>query len=512
MAEARASRWSEKILLDMRGISKAYPGVQALEAADFSVRRGEIHGLVGKNGAGKSTLMGVLMGIRAADSGSIAIDGQTLRKASPQTMLEAGISYVPQHINLLNTLTVAENILVGNLPKNRFGLVDWKAVNADSQARLSRLGLKLDVRQPVEGLSVAERTMLAIAKALFNKARLIILDEPTAALSRVDIDLLFSFVRAQQENGVAFIYISHHLEEVFEICNRVTVMRDGKIVGTRAVKDIDVPDLIHMMVGGGVQEYERASTAGDEVVFEARELTRRGAYEGISFALRRGEALGLSGLQGSGVDELAQALFGLERLGMGELAVNGESYQPGSPKGAFEAGVAYLPQDRHRYGLVQLRSVRENVTYSVLDRLVGRLGILMRKDEQTLTEEYIDKLGIVTPGPEQRTLLLSGGNQQKVVFAKLAATQPTVLILHEPTQGVDVQAKVDIFNIINDLSAQGVATIIISSEVRELIGLCDRILVMYAGRVTREFSRAAGDMQPEDILLAIEGGPVDAHA
>ncbi len=509
MAEAR----NGDTLLEMRAISKSYPGVQALEAADFSVRRGEIHGLVGKNGAGKSTLMGVLMGIRAADSGTVAIDGETLRQASPQTMLDAGVSYLPQHINLLNTLTVAENILVGKLPKNRFGLVDWKAVNEDSQARLSRLGLKLDVRQAVEGLSVAERTMLAIAKALFAKARLIILDEPTAALTRVDIDLLFSFVRAQQEQGAAFIYISHHLEEVFEICDRVTVMRDGRIVGTREIDDIDVPALIHMMVGGGVQEYERESAARDEIVFEARNLSRRGAYEHVNLALRKGEVVGISGLQGSGVDELAQGLFGLERLGVGEVLVGGAPYRPDSPKAAFEAGVAYLPQDRHRYGLIQLRSVRENVTYSVLDRLVGRLGVLLRKDEQAITEEYIDKLGIVTPGPEQRALLLSGGNQQKVVFAKLAATQPAVLILHEPTQGVDVQAKVDIFNIINDLSAQGVATMIISSEVRELIGLCDRILVMVEGRVTHEFSRAADDMKPQDILLAIEGGgPLDADA
>ena len=513
MAEAPTRQRSDEILLDMRGISKSYPGVQALEDADFSVRRGEIHGLVGKNGAGKSTLMGVLMGIRAADSGSIAIEGEQLRQASPQTMLDAGISYVPQHINLLNTLTVAENILVGNLPKNRLGLVDWPAAYRDSQQRLSRLGLTLDARQLVEGLSVAERTMLAIAKALFNKARLIILDEPTAALSRVDIDLLFSFVRAQQAQGVAFIYISHHLEEVFEICDRVTVMRDGRIVGTRAINEIGAPDLIHMMVGGGVKEYERESSAGAEVVFEVKDLSRRGAYEHVSFSLRRGEVMGISGLQGSGVDELAQGLFGLERMGAGEVLVDGAAYRPASPKGAFDAGVAYLPQDRHRYGLAQLRSVRENVTYSVLDRLVGRLGVLMRKDEQAMTEAYIAKLGIVTPGPEQQTLLLSGGNQQKVVFAKLAATQPKVLILHEPTQGVDVQAKVDIFNIINDLSAaQGVATMIISSEVRELIGLCDRILVMYQGRVTHEFSRAAADMKPEDILLAIEGGAVDADA
>ena len=501
------------VLLRMTGISKAYPGVQALAHADFEVRRGEIHGLVGKNGAGKSTLVGVLMGIREPDAGTIEIDGQPVRSVNPQAMLEAGIAYVPQQIKLLNTLTVAENILVGNLPKNRFGLISWRRAYSDSQQRLDQLGLKLNVRQKVEGLSVAEQTMLAIAKAMFaHNPRLIILDEPTAALSRKEILRLFGFINALKAQGVAFIYISHHLEEVFEICDRVTVMRDGRVVGTRDVADIDVPELIQMMVGEVVKEYERESAIQDEVVFQIDSLSRRGAYEKVNLTVRKGEIVGLSGLAGSGVDNLAKALFGLERLGVGTVTVNGKPLTAETPKDAFAQGVAYLPQDRHRYGLIGLRPVRENVTYSVLDDLTNFIGIVPKPKEREITQRYIDQLGIVTPSPEQRTQLLSGGNQQKVVFARLAATRPTVLILHEPTQGVDVRAKVDIYNIINTLSQAGVAILIISSEVRELIGVCDRILVMYEGRLTDEFSREKNNMNPEDILLSIEGGNRDEKA
>jgi ABC-type sugar transport system ATPase subunit len=496
--------------LRMTGISKVYPGVLALSDVSFEVQRGEIHGLVGKNGAGKSTLMGVLVGVREPDSGTIEINGVHVRSITPETMLNAGIAYVPQHVRMLKTLSVAENILVGALPKNRFGLISWKAVYADAQARLDKLGLQLDVRQRVEGLSVAEQTLLAIAKALFSNAGLIILDEPTAALSRPEINLLFNFVRNLKQQGVAFVYISHHLEEVFEICDRVTVMRDGRVVDTKNVADINTAGLIQLMVGEVVKQYERASAIQPDEVFRIENLSRRGRYEKISLTLRRGEVVGLSGLQGSGVDNLAMALFGLERQGVGRVTVNGQPLTAANPKEAFEQGLAYLPQDRHRFGLVGLRPVRENVTYSILEELATLLGVVPRSQERHITARYVDQLGIVTPSQEQRTQLLSGGNQQKVVFAKLAATKPAVLILHEPTQGVDVRAKVDIFRIIDDLSQEGVAILIISSEIRELIGLCDRILVMYKGRITHEFGRSGAT--PEEMLLAIEGGTSDAQA
>jgi ABC-type sugar transport system ATPase subunit len=495
---------SNGALLQMHDINKAYPGVQALARVDLDVRRSEIHGLVGKNGAGKSTLMGVMMGLVQPDSGYMEVDGQRFDNFNTQVMLDAGVAYVPQRVQLLDTLTVAENIQAGDMPKTRLGFVDWKQVYADSEERLQKLGINIDVRLGAETLGVAEQKMLTIAKALFSNARLIILDEPTAALPRKDIDMLFNFIRSLKKQDVAFVYISHHLEEVFEICDRVTIMRDGQIVATRDVAGLTSSELIQLMVGEDVEEYSRVSKAAEQEVFAIKNLTRRGAYENVSLSLRKGEVVGLSGLQGSGVGELARSLFGMSRLGIGQVTIDGKRLTARSPAEAFNQGVALLPQDRHRFGMVGSRPVRENVTYSVLDKITAALGIIPRSKERKITSEYIDKLGIVTPSQNQQTQLLSGGNQQKVVFARLAATQPTVLILHEPSQGVDVRAKVDIFNIIDNLSAQGVAILIISAEVRELIGLCDRILVMYDGRLTREFGKEK--MDPHEIIKAIEGG------
>lgn len=501
-----AATSGQPVIVSMRGVTKTYPGVVALADADFDVRRGEVHGLVGKNGAGKSTLMGVLMGIRPPDAGVVEVDGTEIKTLTPQSMGSVGVAYVPQHVKMLNTLTVAENILAGNLPRNRFGLVNWREVYRDSQERLTKLGLHIDVRKTVEGLSLAEQVMLAIAKALFSNARLVILDEPTAVLPRKDKNLLFGFIRSLKAQNVSFVYISHHLEEIFEICDRVTIMRDGRIIETRDVARITVPELIRGMVGESIGEYHREPSFKDEEVLRVENLSRRGHYENISFTVRRGEVVGLCGLQGSGVGDLARALFGLERQGVGTVSIGGKPLTAETPKQAFAQGIAYLPDDRHKLGMVALRPLRENVTYSVLDRMTRGLGIVSRGKERAVVTDFIDKLGIVTPGQEQRLQLLSGGNQQKVVFARLAATQPKVLLLHEPTQGVDVRAKIDIFNIVTDLSRQGVAIAIVSSEVRELVGLCDRILVMYQGKITAEFSRADGSMKPEDVLLAIEGG------
>jgi ABC-type sugar transport system ATPase subunit len=337
---------------------------------------------------------------------------------------------------------------------------------------------------------------------------LIILDEPTAALPRPDIDRLFGFVRSLKGSGAAFIYISHHLEEVFEICDRVTVMRNGRLVDTRTVEGLDTAGLIRLMVGEDVHEFtrERGAESEEAQVLEVKGLVRRGHYEDIHFSLRRGEVLGLAGLEGSGASSLAKGLFGLERRGLGEVMVNGKPFTAHNPEEALLQGVAYLPQDRYLYGLVGLRPVRENVTYPILDRLARILGLVNQDKEKVLVQEYIKSLGIVTPSQEQMVSLLSGGNQQKVVFAKLAATKPVVLVLHEPTQGIDVHAKIDIYRIISELSAQGVAVLIISSEVRELLGVCDSIMVMYGGRITHTFNVCEPEATPENILLAIEGG------
>jgi ribose transport system ATP-binding protein len=496
---------ASRTILQMRGISKEFPGVQALSNVNLDVSEGEIHGLVGKNGAGKSTLMAILMGLLQPDSGTLEINNSTFSSMNPHEALEAGVAYVPQHVNMMDSLTVAENILAGEMPVNKLGFVDWKAVFLDAERRLSQLGLTLDVRARVEGLGVAEQTMLAIAKALFSQAKLIILDEPTAALPRADIDRLFGFVRSLKKEKVAFIYISHHMEEVFEICDRVTVLRNGQLIATRDVSDLDMEELIQLMVGENVKDYERGSASQEGEALVIKGLTRRGHYEDINLVVHKGEVIGISGLEGSGTSRLGMALFGLERSGAGEVYVNGKLYTATTPGEALDQGVAYLPRDRYRYGLVGLRPVRENITYTIIQQLITSLGIINAPREKKVAHQFIQELGVVCPSPEQKVSLLSGGNQQKVVFAKLAATKPAVLVLHEPTQGIDVRAKTDIYRIVDDLSSQGVAILIISTEVRELLGVCDRILVMYEGRITREFCSGDEQMTPENILLAIEG-------
>ena len=493
-------------ILKMNSISKAFPGVQALSEVSLEVCEGEIHGLVGKNGAGKSTLMAVLMGLQQLDSGSLEINGNHFMTMNPHEALEAGIAYVPQHVSMMDNLTVAENILAGEMPINRLGFVDWKKVYEDSEQRLEQLGLKLEVRARVEGLPVAEQTMLAIAKALFSDAKLIILDEPTAALPRADIDRLFGFIRSLKARHVAFIYISHHMEEVFEICDRVTIMRNGRVIATQDVTSLSIAELIRLMVGENVADYERKSTKGPEEVMVIQGLTRRGRYEDISLKLHKGEVIGIMGLEGSGSSSLGMALFGLDRAGVGTIQLNGKPYTAKNPQESLDQGLAYLPQDRYRYGLVGLRPVRENITYTIINQLIRVFGVIDRGQDKKVAQQYIKDLGVVCPTPEQQVSLLSGGNQQKVVFAKLAATHPSVLILHEPTQGIDVRAKTDIYRIVDQLSTQGVAIVVISTEVRELLGICDRVLVMYEGRITHEFRSGEPQTTPENILLAIEGG------
>ena len=495
-----------RTILKMNGISKEFPGVQALTDVNLEVLEGEIHGLVGKNGAGKSTLMAVLMGLQQLDKGTLEINGHVFTTMNPHEALEAGVAYVPQHVSLMNSLTVAENILAGEMTVNRFGFVDWKLAFEDADQRLTKLGLHLDVRALVEGLGVAEQTMLAIAKALFSNAKLIILDEPTAALPRADIDRLFGFIRSLKKERVAFIYISHHMEEVFEICDRVTILRNGRLIETCDVSTLTMEELIRLMVGENVKDFERDTCAKDDVVLVVKGLTRRGHYEDVNLVVKKGEVVGISGLEGSGASALGMALFGLERAGVGEILVNGKPYTAKNPEEALGQGLAYLPQDRYRFGLIGARPVRENITYTILNTLVASLGIINAVQEKKVAQQYIKSLGVICPSQEQRVNLLSGGNQQKVVFAKLAATHPAVLVLHEPTQGIDVHAKTDIYRIVDELSSQGVGIVIISTEVRELLGVCDRILVMYGGRVTKEFIAGEEMTRPENILFAIEGG------
>jgi ABC-type sugar transport system ATPase subunit len=498
-------------VVEMRDIVKTFPGVRALDGVSFAVRPGEIHALVGKNGAGKSTLMQILNGLYPQDSGEILVRGERIERMTTARAKEVGIALVAQHAKFVPALSIAENIFSGNLPRTAAGFVDWKRLNREASERLVRFGLHIDVRRRMEALSVAERQMIEIARALFADASVVILDEPTAPLPKHEVQVLFDFVRRQRAAGASFIYISHYLEEVFALTDRVTVLRNGQVVGTSDTGDLSQSDLVRMISGSDVERFTRPPRdAAGPPVLEISGLSRPGAYADVSLTLHAGEVVGLTGLEGAGNGALARGLFGLEPLGAGTVALDGKPFAAASPAAALSRRLAYLPRDRHGLGIVGIRSVRDNVSLSVLDRLANLLGFVSARKERALVQRYIDALGIKTPGMGQAVENLSGGNQQKVVVAKLAATQPRVLLLDEPTQGVDVQAKVEILRIVDDLTKTGVAVAIVSDELGELTDMCDRVLVFYRGRIVREFRKGAHDMRPATILDAIEGGSEEA--
>ncbi len=495
------------LAIEMREIVKRFPGVLALDHVDFSVRPHEIHALVGKNGAGKSTLMHILTGIYPADSGLIRVRGERIDGMTTARSREAGIALVAQHARFVPALSIAENLSTGALPTSRSGFVDWKQLNESAAERLGQFGLDIDVRRRMEAVSTAERQMIEIARALFADASVIILDEPTAPLPKHEVQLLFSFIRRQRERGAAFIYISHYLEEVFALTDRVTVLRNGRNAGVFETAELSQASLVRLISGAEVERYRRPprQTLGPPVLRIAN-LTRPGAFEGVDLILHEGEVVGLTGLEGSGNGALARGLFGLEPMGDGEVTLDGSPYRPIRPATALARGIAYLPRDRHGLGIIGIASVRDNISISVLGRLRNVFGFLSSRKMSDLAGRFIETLGIKTPSQSQPVEFLSGGNQQKVVVAKLVATEPRVLLLDEPTQGVDVQAKVEILRIIDELTTRGVAVAIVSDELNELIDICDRILVFYRGRIVREFRKPDPRMTSAEILNAIEGG------
>lgn len=481
-------------LIRMQGISKAFPGVQALQDAQLELRRGEVHVLLGENGAGKSTLMKVLCGQYPADSGTIDLDGQRVAPSSPHTAQQLGIIMIHQELNLVPSLSAAQNIFLGHEP-TRLGVFDADTMRNTSRELLGRLGSDIDPDVPVAKLSVAQQQLIEIAKALRERPRVLVMDEPTAALADNEIKALFAIIRSLGADGVAIVYISHRMSEIFAIGDRITIMRDGRHVGTRNLNEIDIDGLIRMMVGRAIDEQiaKRKVEIGAEAV-RVEGIARHGVLEPVTLSLHHGEILGLGGLMGSGRTELARAIFGADPIDAGRVLVDGKPLAGGSPREAIAAGVGFVTEDRKQLGLVLQRSVGENITLASLDA-DERIGALDLGHERTRAQALVDKLRIKIAALDQAVVNLSGGNQQKVVIAKWVAADSRVLIFDEPTRGIDVGAKAEIYNLIGELVERGVAVLLISSEMPELLGLADRIAVMHEGRLQGILDRAAATQE-----------------
>ena len=479
-----------ELALEMLNITKAFREVLALDDVSFSCCAGEIHALVGENGAGKSTLMKILAGVLNPDRGEIRLAGRKVRLSTPAAAQKMGIGIIYQEFNLLPWLNVAENILLGRLPKTRLGVVDWSRARMQAQEPLDRLGVRLDLRARAMDLSVAQQQLVEIAKVLSLNSNLIIMDEPSAVLAGHELEQLFDVVRTLRQQGVTIVYISHRLDEVFEIADRVTVLRDGHVMGTCEVSAIDKTTLIRMMVGRTLDETFPTSTERIGAPFlkvKGLSSSKLGLRD-ITFTLHKGEILGLAGLVGAGRSELAMALFGVAPVDGGEVWLDNQPLHPGNPRQAMQLGMALVPENRQEQGLVLSQSVRNNTSLAIIDRL-RRFLLIDERRECDIVKKQVEDMDIRTPGLEQQVAYLSGGNQQKVVLAKWLCSAPKCIIMDEPTRGIDVGTKAEIYRLMRQLADRGTSIIMISSELLEITGMSDRILVMSRGRVAGELSR-----------------------
>jgi ribose transport system ATP-binding protein len=498
------------VLVEMEHISKDFPGVRALDDSRFDLRAGEVHALVGENGAGKSTLMKILAGVYSRDSGEIRFKGQPVDIPSPHAAQRLGISIIHQELNLMPHLTVAQNIFIGREPRGRLGYdLDERELNARTRPLLEALHLSLDPRMKVARLAVAQQQMVEIAKALSFNSDVLIMDEPTAALTDTEIAELFRIIRDLREQGVGVVHISHRLEELKQISDRVTVMRDGRYIDTVATAEAPIERIISMMVGRTIFEAtpEIPEQPDLEVVLEVRGLNRGRMVRNVSFQLRRGEILGFSGLVGAGRTEVARAIFGADRPESGEILVHGKAVHIGSPTDAVSHGIGYLSEDRKRYGLALGMDVETNVVLAAFRRFVGLFGWVNERLTRATADAQVKHLAIKTPGLRQKVRNLSGGTQQKVVVAKWLTANTEILIFDEPTRGIDVGAKSEIYRLLNDLAKEGRSIIMISSELPEILRMSHRIVVMCEGRVTGELTSAEAT-QEKVMTLATQRAPV----
>lgn len=483
-------------LLEMRGITKRFPGVTALDQVDFELEKGEVHVLLGENGAGKSTLIKMLSGAYQPDEGEILMDGEKVDISSAMEAQALGISTIYQEFNLVPQLTVAENIFLGRQPRS-FGIVNRNKMRKDAQELLERIKVRVDADARVESLGVAQRQMVEIAKALSLDARILIMDEPTASLSGQEVERLFEIIYGLQEDEVGVIFISHHLEEVTEIGDRVTILRDGEYVD-QVPASTDRSEFVRLMVGRDIEDqFPRRKPELGDTLMEIKNISQKGVLEDISFELRAGEVVGIAGIVGAGRTELAEAIFGSVPADSGEVSVGGETLRPGQPREAKSRGIGFITEDRQGEGIVPPLSVSENLGLAAMGEN-SSAGLVNRRKQRQQAEKMIEDLNIRTPGPDQEIRYLSGGNQQKVVIGKWLLNESKILIMDEPTRGIDVGAKVEIYELINDLTENGAGIVMISSELPEVLGMSDRVLVMSQGRITGELS--AEEATQENVM------------
>ncbi|MGW3634547.1 sugar ABC transporter ATP-binding protein [Streptomyces sp. NPDC005122] len=501
-------------MLSVTGLSKTFPGVKALSQVDFTAHAGEVHALIGENGAGKSTLIKVLTGVYQPDEGEVTYNGAPVRFATPLHAQHAGISTIYQEVNLVPLMTVARNLFLGREPRSRLGLIDFRRMHRDADEALRELGLRVDVRRPLRELGVGAQQMVALARAVSVDARVVVMDEPTSSLEPREVRTLFGVIRMLRERGIAVIYVSHRLDELYEICDAVTVLRDGKVVHTGDIAELDRLRLVALMLGreitnvreDGLTKFAGSHETATEPVLEAMQLTVRHQLDGVSVSVRPGEVVGLGGLLGSGRTETAKAIAGALPTDSGQVVVAGVRVRTGSTPAAIRAGISLLPEDRKAEGIVPGLSVRENIALAALPGL-SRFGLVDEARIDRIVETFMKRLRIKAAGPHQKVGELSGGNQQKVLLARWLAMRPKVLLLDEPTRGIDVGAKAEVQKLIDELADDGLGVLLISSDPEELIEGSDRVIVLKDGAVVEELT---GDAVTEDRLMrAIAAAPAD---
>ena len=492
--------------IEMRGIDKLFGSNQVLKQAGFALESGEVHALMGENGAGKSTLMKILTGVYTKDAGTVLVDGKEVNYKNPQEAEKAGIVFIYQELNVMFDLTVEENLFMGKEIHGKFGICDKKAMQKKAQEALNILGVNISPKTVMAELSVGQQQMVEICKALMADAKVIIMDEPTAALTQSETVALFKVIESLRKKGVSMVYISHRMEEIFELCDRITVLRDGSYIGVKNIPETNMNEIVKMMIGREIGErYPSRNVKIGKEVLKVKELTRKGTFHDVNFSVRAGEVLGVSGLMGAGRTEIMQAIFGNLSYESGTIEIDGKEVKISNPRQAMEHGIGFITEDRKTEGLMLDKSIRENISLCNLRR-ISKSSVISREAEKNMVAEAIKDLHIKCFGSYHECNNLSGGNQQKVVLAKWILTNPKILILDEPTRGVDIGAKKEIYSIINKLAAQGVAIIMVSSELPEVLGMSDNIMVVREGEVRGIISYEEANQ--ERVMTLATGGTI----